>query len=304
MLEYSQISMKLSNEDYIMLEEIIHILDNIEGLVFYNYEDYLKYKKTAPKWEVIDEDSYTGKKDYSIIYIYTLVSNANNLLKELNNLLKNNSIVPLEISLQKVENIDWNKKWKESYKPFELGEFLICPSWIDSPETDKKVITIDPSTAFGTGTHETTANCIRLISKLDLSKKNVLDYGCGSGILAIACKKKGADVCGIDIDYNATKTSIYNSNINNVDINFATIGENHKLNDKYDLIIANILHNIILEKLDDIYTSLVNDGMLIASGIINQKSSVMEDAFKGKFKVQEKILDNDWCTYLLRKVNE
>ena len=107
--------------------------------------------------------------------------------------------------VEQLEDKDWEREWMENFHPMKFGERLwICPSWRDVPEPDAINVMLDPGLAFGTGTHPTTSLCLEWLEGLDLKGKTVLDFGCGSGILAIAAIKLGAaKVVGIDIDPQA-----------------------------------------------------------------------------------------------------
>ncbi|MCG6305291.1 50S ribosomal protein L11 methyltransferase, partial [Vibrio vulnificus] len=111
--------------------------------------------------------------------------------------------------VEQIEDKDWEREWMDNFHPMQFGKRLwICPSWRDVPDPDAVNVMLDPGLAFGTGTHPTTALCLEWLDSLDLSGKTVIDFGCGSGILAIAAIKLGAaKVIGIDIDPQALLAS-------------------------------------------------------------------------------------------------
>ena len=113
--------------------------------------------------------------------------------------------------IEQVEDKDWIREWMDSFHPIQFGSRLwICPSWREIPDPTAVNVILDPGLAFGTGTHPTTALCLEWLDSLDLSNQEVIDFGCGSGILAIAAIKLGAKkVTGVDIDYQAIDAYIY-----------------------------------------------------------------------------------------------
>ena len=198
---------------------------------------------------------------------------------------------------------DWANGWKQYYQTIHLTDRLVInPSWIDYQSSPEEiVVSLDPGSAFGTGTHETTAQCAELLDRIVTPGQNVLDLGCGSGILAILAEKLGASpVEAIDIDAIAVNVAIENCRINQADV-LCHQGElKDSLNGPYDLIIANIIADIIIQLLPDLTAQLKTDGRLIVSGIINTKSSrVLEAAQAQGLRVIEARERNDWHAYLL-----
>ena len=120
--------------------------------------------------------------------------------------------------IEALEDKDWEREWMDNFHPMQFGQRLwICPSWREAPEPEAVNIMLDPGLAFGTGTHPTTALCLRWLDGLALTEKDVIDFGCGSGILALAALKLGASrVTGIDIDQQALDASLANATRNNV----------------------------------------------------------------------------------------
>lgn len=120
--------------------------------------------------------------------------------------------------IEQLEDKDWEREWMDNFHPMRFGERLwICPSWRDVPDPDAVNVMLDPGLAFGTGTHPTTALCLQWLDGLDLAGKTVIDFGCGSGILAIAALKLGAArAIGIDIDPQAIQASRDNAQRNGV----------------------------------------------------------------------------------------
>lgn len=203
-----------------------------------------------------------------------------------------------------VENQDWSKKWKENWKPFNItNKIVICPSWEEYLKKENEiVIKIDPSNAFGTGTHATTSLCAEKIQYylLILVKMNpdlkLLDLGTGSGILAIIASILGCnDVLGVDIDESVIKTAIKNVNINNVKNVKIFEGTAKNIIGTYDIIVANILHNIIVNELNIWQKLLKKGGIMILSGILDEKKELVLEKIKElNLKVVSIEQKNEW----------
>ncbi|MFM1515213.1 50S ribosomal protein L11 methyltransferase [Helcococcus ovis] len=196
-----------------------------------------------------------------------------------------------------IDNSNWEEEWKKSYKSFNIGnKIFIKPSWEERPETERIVIEIDPKMAFGTGTHETTSMCMEYVEDDDFTGKNILDMGCGSGILSILAKKLNANqVDACDIDEIAISSTNENSVINNVELNAFVSDLFSNVKNKYDVIFANILAEIIVVMLDDVDKYLNESGILILSGIIKEKEQLVKEKLEATgFKVIDTKYKNDW----------
>ncbi|MFM1582529.1 50S ribosomal protein L11 methyltransferase [Helcococcus ovis] len=196
-----------------------------------------------------------------------------------------------------IDNSNWEEEWKKSYKSFNIGnKIFIKPSWEERPETERIVIEIDPKMAFGTGTHETTSMCMEYVEDDDFTGKNILDMGCGSGILSILAKKLNANqVDACDIDEIAIYSTNENSVINNVELNAFVSDLFSNVKNKYDFIFANILAEIIVVMIDDVDKYLNENGILILSGIIKEKEQLVKEKLEATgFKVIDTKYKNDW----------
>jgi len=204
---------------------------------------------------------------------------------------------------------EWATAWKKYYKPRRVGErFVVVPSWETySPKEGDIVIDMDPGMAFGTGTHETTRLCMSLVEKNVKPGDHVLDVGSGSGILAIAAKKLGASYCaGCDIDQVAVRTEKENAKLNGCDIDFyrSDLLKSVKFKDgrRYDVVIANIVADIIIRMAENVGEYVANGGLVVASGIIDQREDEVDRAMElnGFDKVCAEY-EKGWCACVYRK---
>ena len=211
-----------------------------------------------------------------------------------------------KISAKKVINQDWSQKWKEHWKPTKASEHVvICPSWEEcSKKDDEILITLDPGSAFGTGTHATTQLCIRAIEKYLKHGDEVADIGTGSGILAITAIKFGAShAIGIDNDPLVIDVAKDNAQINGVfnKIDFA-YGTADSLTEQYDFVCANILHNILAEIMGDLKKIMKPQAKMVMSGILDEKKQIVLDAInEHQLKVVEIIQQEQWVAIVVQK---
>ncbi len=203
-----------------------------------------------------------------------------------------------------VENKDWLAGWKESFRPIRITRrIVVSPSWtIPTPKNDELIITIDPGAAFGTGHHETTANCIKALEKIGCHNKKVLDYGCGTGILAIAACKLGASrVSAVDNDPEAVECARGNMALNGVDFELY-LSADYVSPDKCDLVVANMTTEQIIRSFESLDRSLSTQGRLIISGILNDEESRIRSFLdERRFAIEERISGNEWLTLSLRR---
>ena len=195
-----------------------------------------------------------------------------------------------------LEDKNWIRAWMDQFKPLKFGQHLwICPSWLSVDEKDSVVVMLDPGLAFGTGTHPTTSLCLSYLDSLDLKDKDVLDYGCGSGILAIAALKLGAkSATGVDIDEQALIASKENAKRNGVEDKLQLVmGTDKKLDlPQFPITVANILAGPLAE-LEPIIASLTQSGGKLAlSGILTEQADTVIEAYSKDF-VMNKVKDLD-----------
>lgn len=222
------------------------------------------------------------------------------------------------ITIGETEDKDWINNWKEFFHPFRLEDnIVIQPTWTDSEEVQDEdiVVYIDPGTAFGTGSHETTRLCIaelkKYISKTGITE--VLDLGCGSGILSIIALKLGADwVYGVDIDELAVKASKENLERNGISNDRYDVVKGDVIGNKefvktietmgqYDVVVANILADVIIPLSAVVRPFLKEEGVFIASGIIEGKEEVVRSALlQNGFDIIEITHMGEWVAMVAR----
>lgn len=220
------------------------------------------------------------------------------------------------ITAGETEDKDWINNWKQYFKPFTVDDILIKPTWETIPEEhkDKLLVQIDPGTAFGTGMHETTQLCIRQLRKRVDENTLVLDVGTGSGILGITALKLGArEVWGTDLDENAITAVGENLEANSISTDKFHVIQGNIIDDKavkdwagydkYDVVVANILADVIIMLVNEIPSHLKQGGYFITSGIINMKEEAVKAAFAAceALEVVEVTYQGEWVSVTARK---
>ena len=212
-----------------------------------------------------------------------------------------------KIETTTIQDSDWENSWKDYFDILNIGEkFVIVPTWREyENEEGKYVINIDPGMAFGTGGHETTSLCIKNLEKYVKPHDNVIDVGCGSGILSIAASYlTDGNLKAVDLDKLAVDVSRENFALNNLEnrIEVEEASLLTKETKKYDVIVANILAHIIELMLEDAYKLLEDGGYFITSGIIkDKKDELLEKMLERGFKLVEETSDNEWYSFVVTK---
>lgn len=212
-----------------------------------------------------------------------------------------------KIETTTIKDSDWENSWKDYFNILNIGEkFVIVPTWREYENTDNKyIINIDPGMAFGTGGHETTSLCIKNLEKYVKPHDNVIDVGCGSGILSIAASYlTDGNLKAVDLDKLAVDVSRENFALNNLEnrIEVEEASLLTKETKKYDVIVANILAHIIELMLEDAYKLLEDGGYFITSGIIkDKKDELLEKMLEQGFKLVEETSDNEWYSFVVTK---
>ncbi len=184
--------------------------------------------------------------------------------------------------LEDLEDCDWEREWLKDFGPMQFGRRLwIYPKGSDPSFDDAVVVHLDPGLAFGTGTHATTALCLEWLDSLSLQGKTMLDYGCGSGVLAIAGLKLGCNAAvAMDIDSQALIATRQNACDNNIAENLQILGAADEIVGKFDLVVANILAGPLVEFAESITLTLRGRGMLALSGVLCEQADNVMTAYE------------------------
>lgn len=212
------------------------------------------------------------------------------------------------ITLSEINEEEWATAWKKYYKPVKIsGKITITPTWEDyiPKSSDEMVIELDPGMAFGTGTHPTTVLSIQAIERYVSEGDQVIDVGCGSGVLSIAAVLLGArEVSAYDLDDIAIKSTILNAKLNKVDKRISTKQNNllDNVNQQADMIVSNILAEIIVRFIKEARDNLKEDGLFVTSGIIQAKKELVKDQLQQNgFTIIEINEMEDWVSIVAKK---
>jgi len=200
-----------------------------------------------------------------------------------------------QLSLEKLEDKAWERECMDQFKPMQFGKHLwICPSWHEVNAPDAVIVKLDPGLAFGTGSHPTTRLCLDWLAHENLKDCSMIDYGCGSGILAIAALKLGAkSVWGVDIDPQALEASCANAEHNQV--NLHTCFPQDLPPQKVDIMVANILANPLLSLENIFHTHLKKNGKLLLSGILTEQIPLIRNVYDKNFHFLHQHIEKEWA---------
>lgn len=210
-----------------------------------------------------------------------------------------------EFELIEKENQDWSQKWKEKWDITRVSErIIVVPDWLNYDAKEKEItIRLEPGCAFGTGTHATTQLCMLAIEKYMPLNATVADIGTGSGILAVCAMKFGAkSAYGCDNDETVIDVAKDNALKNNVECTFE-LKTADMLSEKYDFVMANILHNVLSEIMPDLKNILKDKGVLVLSGILDEKKGIVIDAIhRNNLQLVEEEHLNQWTSFIVRRI--
>lgn len=210
-----------------------------------------------------------------------------------------------EYSLAEKENEDWSKKWKEKWDITRVTDkIVVVPDWLEYTEKEGEVvIRLEPGCAFGTGTHPTTQLCMKAMEIIGVKGKDVADIGTGSGILAVCAKKFCANyVYGCDNDDTVIDVAKENALKNNVECEFE-LGTSEKIQRQFDFVMANILHNVLNEIMEDLQRITKKGGHIALSGILAEKAPVVLEAIKRcNLEIVHELHQNQWVGYIVKNI--
>lgn len=215
------------------------------------------------------------------------------------------NMLEVEYSIRDIEHKNWNEEWESNFSPVEVEDFCrIRADFHERIDNFDYELTIHPKMAFGTGHHQTTHMMIRAMKDIDFAGKTVLDYGCGTGILAILAEKLGAIVCdAVDIELPSYENTIENASINECDHINAIHGILEDVpNQAYDIILANINRNILLNSVDGLVSRISSNGILLLSGLLSQDEEIILECYNPSFKLIEKFQRDNWICLKMSKL--
>ncbi len=270
-------------------------------------EDYSDFSLNGMYGELVDETILAADRDHAAVSVYVPADGG---VADAMAFLRDQFAaegVDATLELVGVREEDWAEAWKQYYKPVKIGQRVaIVPQWEKyEAAPDEVIVRMDPGMAFGTGTHETTRLVLGLLERYTTPGVKMLDVGCGTAILAILAAKLGAGDCSAyDIDPVAVKVARENVRDNDC-ADKVTVGQSDLLagvpREKFGLVAANIVADIILRMAPDIGAYMEKGGVLICSGIIEPRAAEVEIALCARgFSVLERASENDWCALALR----
>lgn len=207
---------------------------------------------------------------------------------------------------EQLEDKDWEREWMKNYHPIQCGDnFWICPSWIEPPQPSAVNLMLDPGLAFGTGTHPTTFLCLQWLAKQELSNKSLVDYGCGSGILAIGALLLGCDnTIGVDIDPQALLATAENAKRNGINSDKIPVYLPKNCPDyQVDITMANILAGPLAELAPDLSARTKPGGLLCLSGILATQAETVMSHYQPWFNFDPISQQEEWVCLSARKRN-
>lgn len=256
------------------------------GIYIEDYRTLEQEAREIARIDLIDEDLLAKDRSIGIVHIY--ISPEENPQEAVSFLSERFTAEGIEHTIDEsvCKNADWENNWKKYFKPMPIGQkLLIRPIWEDEyDDMGRAVLHLEPGLAFGSGTHDTTRLCLESLEKYAGKGKKVLDIGCGSGILSVACLLLGADsAVGVDIDALAVKTAKENGKTNGFDEPEYTVLQGSltdKVTGKYNIIAANIVADIVAMLCDDVKEFMNPDAVFITSGIIEPREADVLAAFE------------------------
>ncbi len=295
------------------LDSMLYLLETvgIDTAVIEDPTDEMWDSRYKGDWDYSEDLARVLEYDHPVIRVFIEeTEDINHLVESINeflNTIENNGLKVGEkrVTYEIVDDDIWKDKWKEYFKPFKIGnKIVIKPSWEDYTSEDDIVIEMDPGSAFGSGTHETTSLCVELLEEVIRDDNLVYDIGCGTGILGICAAKFGAKkVLGVDISEDAIIATNENIKKNHlIDIMEAKKGSlTEVLEEKADVIVANIIADIIIKMNEDIEAFIKRNGYYIVSGIVDgREKDVITSLKEHNFTIEKMLQKGDWHAILGR----
>lgn len=293
-----EICIKTNHQDAELISAAM-FMAGADGVEIDDKQDVIDVLSSSKNWDYVDDDVMNVGDE---VFVKTVLEgDETSFLDSLKSALKTLNI-SVSIDLNEIDDVDWTKEWKKYFKPVHTSSVTVVPSWIEYDKAEgEKILLIEPGHAFGTGEHETTKMCLDMMG--DVKGKDIVDVGCGSGILGIAakiCGAKSAYLC--DIDSMCVESSVRHAKLNKVDV---TVEERDLLSDKDvygDLVFANLTADILLKLSDGICDHISDGGYLIISGIIDSREEeVLTRYLDLGLKLVDKMSMKDWRAFKFQK---
>ncbi len=284
-MEWTEVRINVSTKDVDKAGDIAQMVVPY-GIYIEDYSDLEEAAWEIAHIDLIDEDLLQKDRSKAVVHIYISPEESPAEAVAFLSERYNAEGIEHEIDLSICRNQDWENNWKAYFKPLPVGEkLLIRPVWEDEYDADGRIVLdIEPGLAFGNGGHDTTRLCLETLENHINPDVELLDIGCGSGILGIAGLLLGAkSATGVDIDALAVKTAKENGTINGFEEPKFTVFEGNltdKVTGKYDVVVANIVADIIVMFTENVGQFLKDDGVYITSGIIDTREQDVLDAFE------------------------
>lgn len=304
---YYELRLRINPDMEDLISEIFFENFDCEGIVLAEetYKDLEMVSTTEGTLRIFLKNDYEDSDEDSYEDLKYDIENILDLSREefLSRGLSEEELGSWDFTLEKKENEDWSKKWKEGWDVTHVTDKIaIVPDWIDyEPEQNEIVIKLEPGCAFGTGTHQTTQLCMKTLEKYLKPGDRVADIGMGSGILSILAKKLGASyVYGCDTDDTVIDVAKENAVKNSVECTFE-LGSADKINDKFDFVCANILHFVLAEIMGDLKNIMKPDALMSLSGILDEKKQMVIDAYEqAGLELVEEIRQDQWTSFVVK----
>ncbi|MBQ3014575.1 MAG: 50S ribosomal protein L11 methyltransferase [Clostridia bacterium] len=302
--EWTQVKVTVKLE---RLDDLVAIMSMVSNNL--QIEDYSDIDLKTCYGDLIDESILNADKTIASVSVYLPAERSvAECIAFLRERFEASDLTDAKIETVGVNEEDWANSWKAYYKPIKIGERLvIVPAWEKyTPADGELIVRMDPGMAFGTGTHETTRLVIKLLESYTKEGCRMLDVGTGSGILAICASKLGARECrAYDIDPMAVRVAnenIKDSGLSNITCEVSDLLRQVDKSQPYDLICANIVADIIIRMTPDVGALMHKDTVLLASGIILERSDDVIECFeKHGFRIVERLEENGWCGLAVMK---